>query len=154
MKSFALKENEMNFFFVNEKMKILYRLTTSHKQSNISENLFRIKHHLESHVTGTAFKVAPIIVTDFSWALMNSVLSVFNKCTASEYIQFCFSMIFEKEKRAAIFSALNVRLYLCCAHFLKLVIKRCKKIKVEKSVKTFFIYCFTLLQNSVNIKIF
>jgi hypothetical protein len=128
-------------------------VTTSHKQSNISENLLRVKNHIESNVTG-AFKVAPIIVTDFSWALMNSVLFVFNKCTASEYIQFCFSMIFEKDKRAAIFSVLNVRLYLCCAHFLKLVIKRCKKIKVEKSVKTFFIYCFTLLQNSVNIDIF
>ena len=129
-------------------------MSTSQTQSAISENLFRIKNHIELNLTNAAFFIAPIIVTDFSWALINSVVLVFNKCSISQYLDYCFSLIFDKKKSAAISSLLSVRIYLCSTHFLKLIIKRAKKTKCDKEHTIFFIFCFTLLQNACTIQDF
>ena len=43
-------------------------LTTSHNQTNISKNLISARNFLEKSMSKNKFIVAPIIVTDFSWA--------------------------------------------------------------------------------------
>lgn len=54
-------------------------LTNEQTQSNIETFLFMIKNILKKHIKGcNNFIWAPIIVTDFSWALINSIHEVFN----------------------------------------------------------------------------
>jgi hypothetical protein len=58
-------------------------LTTAHDSLTISKYLLSIKHHLkESDYESTV----RIVVTDFSWALMNSVINIFNGCTIMAYL--------------------------------------------------------------------
>ena len=37
--------------------------------------------------------VAPVIVNDFSWALLNSTFEVFNKCSIGNYLNWCFDSL-------------------------------------------------------------
>lgn len=51
-------------------------ITTSHTVTSICQNLILIKDTLEKYINKTSYVVAPIIVVNFSWALINSVLRV------------------------------------------------------------------------------
>ena len=106
------------------------------------------------------FQVAPIIVTDFSWGLINAVLETFNNCTSTMYINWCFEIIFKKSESVLIASLMKCIFHLCSVHFLKLIITKVRKIKPnqdeekDKKLQNDFIFAFTLLQNSVKIEEF
>jgi len=53
-------------------------ISTAHDSYSISSYLYAIKLELERTMTKRCFKVAPIICTDFSYALMNSVCVMFS----------------------------------------------------------------------------
>jgi hypothetical protein len=95
------------------------------------------------------------IVTDFSWALIMSSLSVFNKCTLSNYLNICYEHIVTKTIN--IDSFFRVKIYLCSTHFLKSIIKKAKAVKINKNplisqrVLKAFIYSFSLLQNCMTL---
>ena len=56
-------------------------VTTSQTQLSISGYLNIIRKILETNITSKKqFPFAPIFVTDFSWAIINSILDVFNRC--------------------------------------------------------------------------
>ena len=90
-----------------------------------------------------------IIVTDQSWALINSVLKSFNNCDINHYINWCFSRTVNEN---FVGQCPNVILYLCSTHFLKNVIKKSKQIDVGKNICKAFNFMFALVQNSVNIE--
>jgi len=124
-------------------------ISTAHDQDTISMFLFRIYFYFHNNVgTRYPFKVAPVIVTDFSWALMNSIQRVFNSCDMAQYLDYCHTLIYETDKRALVTSAMKTRSYLCSTHFLKLIITKAKKIEADIVKRKFFILCFSLLQNS------
>jgi hypothetical protein len=103
------------------------------------------------------FKVAPIIVTDFSWGLINAIMETFNNCTVTIYINWCFEIIFKKSECIILASIMKSIFQLCSVHFLKLIITKARKIKPfkdegkDKNLQNDFIFAFTLLQNSMNI---
>jgi hypothetical protein len=103
------------------------------------------------------FKVAPIIVTDFSWGLINAIMETFNNCTVTIYINWCFEIIFKKSECIILASIMKSIFQLCSVHFLKLIITKARKIKPfkdegkDKKLQNDFIFAFTLLQNSINI---
>ena len=126
--------------------------TTSHNDITISRYLIYLKKTLE---TFSAFKslIPPFIVVDFSWALINSTVDVFNKMSVSQYLNLTYELIFNKKNESDIsFSVLKTRIYLCSSHFLKSAITKARKLsKIPDNVITTFIYLFSLLQNSTSI---
>jgi hypothetical protein len=143
-------------------------ISTAHDSHTISGYLYSIKLELERTIPKPGFQIAPIIVTDFSWALLNAVCTVFNNCSIGFYIRWCFEMMFKKKKSLLIFNSMKVRLHLCGAHFLKLVIQKVKRIKkydenvkdpnlkkhnklMNIKIQKAFIFSFVLLQNSAKI---
>jgi hypothetical protein len=121
-------------------------VTTSHTSLNISCFIFRIKKIFDSQALHTF--LPQTIVTDFSWALINSVMDAINNCSLSDYLELCFDAIFNNKN-------LNkTKLCLCAAHFLKMVIRKLKNQKCGDSTKKCFTFCFTLLQNSLTLEEF
>ena len=57
----------------------------------ISEYLFGLNNIL----TRLSIDIAPIIVTDNSWALIGAVMKAFNSCDTSKYINWCYDILIE-----------------------------------------------------------
>ncbi|CAF0932078.1 unnamed protein product [Brachionus calyciflorus] len=127
-------------------------ISTDHTIRNISRFLKIFLDRLADFDNETEFKIAPIIVTDFSWALINSVLNIFNKMEIIEYLEFSFKRIIEKNNLDL--RKLTTRIYLCSTHFLKSLVKKVKKFDISSKHKNLFIFCFSLLQNSLTIQQF
>ena len=120
----------------------------------ISKNLFYIKGILSQNIANkNRYVIAPIIVTDFSYALINSIHQAFNGCTLLQYIMWTFDYLTKND--ASLKDFILVRTYLCCVHFLKNISKKAKSIvgnlKNGKNVLKTFLFAFTLLQNSINL---
>ena len=169
-------ENHINFPFCEW-------FSTCHTQSSISQFLFTIKNILKRYASISSkkimFKFAPIIVTDYSFALLNSVLIVFNsemrrkidneKHEMLIYLDIAYeTLVLNKTDR---FDDLSTFIYICSTHFLYNFIKKVKKVTAsetlkEKStkkknkqiqqdaVKRFAIFCFSLLINATSLNEF
>lgn len=69
-------------------------ISTAHDQITIGKYLSSIKSILEQN------KVAQpkIIVTDMSWALINSVLLIFNNCNILNYLNYCYLILTQNKQ--------------------------------------------------------
>jgi hypothetical protein len=134
--------------------------TTSHTQINISIFLMQIKNFFLKYSSlcgkkyGFLYPFAPVIVTDFSWPLINSVLDVFNHMSMMQYLEVAFEIIINRKKEMLF--QIHTIIHLCSIHYLKSFIRNSKKIihkdkNNEVLVKKTLIFCFTLLQNSTSI---
>lgn len=95
-------------------------LTTKNNQIVIGNYLSEIKLQLS---LATKRNVLPkIIVTDMGWALIGSLLRVFNNCTMLEYLNWCYDLSFTKE--AIVLN--KIVYYTCSTHFLKNMIRKTK----------------------------
>lgn len=124
-------------------------VTTSHNVTNISKYLLAIKSNLEILNN----PISPIVVTDFSFALINSVMDIFNKFDLHKYLILCYELIVNKNIRN-FFTNVKTISYICSTHFLKIIINKTKKINTSTKVKKMLIFCFSLLQNSTTIEQF
>ena len=107
-------------------------LNTAQDQDTIATLLFRINLHIQNNMSEKCpFKCAPIVVTDFSWALLNATHRVFNSCDVLQYLNYCYTAIFDLKQRAAVTSAIKCRTYICSTHMLKIIIKHSKEIYVS-----------------------
>lgn len=93
-------------------------LTTSNNKPSICRYLEELK--VKFLIDSKQKNLPKIIVTDMSWALINSVLYVFNKCSMQEYLIRCWDHLFHKK------SFENIVYYTCSTHFLKNIIKKSK----------------------------
>ena len=110
-------------------------VTTDHTFINISAHLYKIRKVFEKYVKGkNRFVFAPVIVTDFSWTLISSVLDAFNKISVNEYLSLCFEILADRKD----VNSINAVIYLCAAHFIKLI----KKVNVAEP----------LLDDNVNLR--
>ncbi|CAH2003098.1 unnamed protein product [Acanthoscelides obtectus] len=57
------------------------------------------------------------VVTDFSFANVHAVCKAFNRRTISEYIQLCYDKAIEGKST----DNSVIKIYLCCAHFIKMI---------------------------------
>ena len=136
-------------------MPIAEFITTEQTSKSISIYLQVIYYNIMEFNKSIENKIPPIIVSDFSWAIINSILSVFNKITIRTYLNWCYGVIFENQKETKnVLIHINTRVYLCSTHFLKTIVKKVKKMNLEINVKNLFIFCFSMLQNSITIKQF
>ena len=71
--------------------------TTSHTASSISGYLFQIKEIFnESNGDDETYNIFPVVVMDQSFALMISILKIFNNCELIEYINWCYKVLFNE----------------------------------------------------------
>ncbi|RNA19930.1 kDa in NOF-FB transposable, partial [Brachionus plicatilis] len=89
---------------VSQKKPLLYSIVFSDKKNKI---IMPIAEFITTEQTTKSIsiylqsienKIPPIIVSDFSWAIINSFLSVFNKITIRTYLTWCYGVIFENQK--------------------------------------------------------
>ena len=127
-------------------------ITTAHDSDNISKFLVSIKNNFSNSLNLKKREaVAPIIVTDNSAALIKSVCETFNHCSITNYINWTFDILINKNENDSIKSCMKTYLILCQSHFFKNIVKKCDDItNGEKNfdIKKLFLFCFTLLQNS------
>jgi hypothetical protein len=126
---------------------------SNHSSYSINKYLISIKHTLLK-VSGTKSILPSIIVTDHSFALMNSVVQTFDNCSLLEYLHYVFELLHNETSKKTIESVLPCKLQICSTHFLKIIIKNVKEAKVQKTIQNLFIFVFSFLQNSTCIKDF
>ncbi len=95
-----------------------------------------------------------IIVTDFSYALINAVLKSFNNCQLSHYILWTFHLLIQFPNEEQIRNIMKVKIYICSVHFLKSLVFKVKKTEKNQIVAKSFIFAFSLLQNSLTVEQF
>ena len=70
----------------------------------------------------------------------------------AQYLKTTFKILVEDKTELK--SSLEVICYLCAAHFIKMIVKKAKKLtQNDKTLKT-FMFCFSLLQNSTTFEEF
>ena len=68
--------------------------TTANTAKSISSYFADFKLELLKKVPKSKlFQFAPLIVTDFSWGLINAVMQTFNNCSTNIYINWCFDIL-------------------------------------------------------------
>ncbi len=126
-------------------------ISTRHTTDEIAKNIFFIKKTIESFFANNDKYKPKVIVTDFSWALLNAVVEIFNSFKMVQYLSICYNSLLGKEKSN---NSMLVRPFICATHLLKSTIRKAKKINGVNRTTTAFIYMFSLLQNSITFEQF
>ena len=105
--------------------------SSAHDSKTISSYFLLIKDELEKFIPKPSFQQAPIIVTDFSWGLINAVIRTFNNCSFDAYIAWCADLLINKTIWKI--HMMPTILFLCYSHFIKMIAKKIKKVKKYRS---------------------
>ena len=115
-----------------------------------------IKHFLSRFVNtvsksrAIASVVPRRVETDFSWALLQSVLYAFNAEECKAYLERTYRIV------QGMVALKDVKSYtyphICAAHMIKDVSNRLTRITSDKSKRQFILYCFALLQTEHNLQ--
>lgn len=126
-------------------------VTTCQTEMSISSYLMVIRKTIETHHgVNRGLCLPSIIVTDHSWAMINSANYTFNLCAISQYLKWSFQVIINKVEKLK--NKIPTIIYICATHFLRIIIKRVKQVNIQEEVKFFFIISFTLILNSTTIE--
>lgn len=134
--------------------------STTHCTTSISQRLLHIRDVLKPTAVGVQFPIAPLIITDFSWALINSSMAVFNNCTFYQYLKWSFEVLLPKSDRIGTQNEfpenynMPSKIYLCSFHMIKKIYNKIKTIEASEEIKKDFLFAFSLLQNSASMKEF
>ena len=136
-------------------------VTTAHDSVSITKYLFSIRKILENSLNANKrFILPPIVVTDFSWALITAVLEAFNNCSVINYLNWTFDVILKYSENNQLNQIMKTRIIICQTHIFKAVVhktnifieqRRSKELNYDKynQIKKLFLFCFTILQNSI-----
>jgi hypothetical protein len=142
----------------NTSISIYDFVTTSHNFVSISRYLSYFKHIMDVKIPRKYLIHAPVIVTDYSWPSLNSILHVFNdSMNIKQYLSLLFELLVENPSPSrynCIKSKIKVRLYLCSTHFFNMMRRRVRKIEKNKTLCRDFLFMFSLLQNSTSMNQF
>ena len=136
-------------------------VSTVHNSIWISKNLFSIKAIMIQNIQEkNKYAIAPLVVTDMGWALINALHQSFNNCTITQYLKWTFDLVTLKNRTTDLHAMMRIRTYICSTHFLKIIIKHAKlelknfKKDASENVLRTFIFSFSILQNSVGFEEF
>jgi len=93
-------------------------VTTAHDQLSIAKYLSWLKNLIDQK----KIELPKIIVTDMSWALINSVLLVFNNCNICNYLNYCYFHLIKKNTHLN--NVIKVKYYICSIHFFQNIKKK------------------------------
>lgn len=91
------------------------------------------------------------VETDYSWALIGSVLLAFNKETVGAYLERAHRIVSNNCLQSVDLPNFTV-LHLCSSHILKAVRQSFAKKTNNKALKEYATYCFALLINSSSLE--
>jgi hypothetical protein len=135
----------MHDFIKNKIIPFSEFVSTEHSTISISHKLFYIKKSIDSYSTSDNFMQPKVIVVDFSWALLNSILDVFCNHKIGSYLTYCFQKLVMISNTKELYTIP----YICSTHFLRMMFRRAKSLNnCDKNMVNIFIYVFTLLQNA------
>ena len=97
---------------------IFYFITSSHTVFSISKYLNCVKNIL-NRIT-TLNLIAPVIVSDFSWPLINSTLLSFNNCTINYYLKYIFRLLYKDKTEVQESEMNNDDCYNICYYVLRI----------------------------------
>lgn len=120
-------------------------VTTAHDQLSIAKYLSWLKNLIDQK----KIELPKIIVTDMSWALINSVLLVFNNCNICNYLNYCYFHLIKKNTHLN--NVIKVKYYICSIHFFQNIKKKVKKTNISQDARMLFLFTFVLIQNSVKL---
>ena len=130
-------------------------LSSSHTTASISKFLLCIKQHFVINSDKSdSFKFSPIMVTDESWAIINSLCETFNGQSIKSYVKWTYEVLLEYPDNRYIRTIMKTKLFLCHVHFLYNATKKIKTLNLCKEKQDIFIYGFIGLQNCKNIQEF
>ena len=99
-------------------------ISTEHTGESIAKYMtFAISRIVQNTKSNEPFSVAPVIVCDFSFALINGILKSVNHITLTDYIKYCFDILFQGNNSLY----MRTHIYLCSTHFLKSMIKKVRE---------------------------
>jgi hypothetical protein len=104
-------------------------------------------NHIQNNSAKSIGALPKLIVTDGSFALMNSVLEIFNDVSFLQYLCLSYELLVSKKDAGRP----KVLLQLCNFHFLKTVVSHAKTISVKAIIRKDFIQCVSLLIDSSTI---
>jgi hypothetical protein len=89
-------------------------LTTCHTGENLAKYLRYAVARIEQNFSkNSPLIVPPIIVMDFSYAIVNSILESINKCSLTEYLSYCSNVLVKENELLS----KQTHIYLCSTHF-------------------------------------
>lgn len=121
-------------------------LTNEHNVPNISSWLLKFVH---SVCKLTSVKIHHI-ETDFSWALIQSVLLSFNKENVDTYLHRAHKICHYRLQKKDLMRFTVV--HICAAHMVKTISNAVSKVTKDKGLHNFAVFCFALLQNSTSLE--
>ena len=99
----------------------------------------------EQNMTNKSESIASVIVTDFSWALINAVML---RCNILNYLNWSFEIIYKNNLDFTFLKVMRTKLFICCTHMLRNIVKASELLEKDAKVAKYFKYCFALLQNT------
>lgn len=113
-------------------------ISTIQNSTWISSNLFFIKTMMIENVRNkNKIAIAPVMVTDMSWALINAIHEAFNNCSIVQYLKWSYDVVTARNINFDMHSLMRVRTYLCSVHFLKIMklMQNQSYMELKKSIK-------------------
>lgn len=125
-------------------------ISATHDSNSIFKILSDFRYFAEEHHVWPAFNG---VVTDFSFANLHAISKAFNRQTLIQYIDMCYKLLIETDKYSNLeeyFINNNLTpIYLCCAHFVKMVCLDIEKFFPKMKQGNFF---KDLIASTVNFK--
>lgn len=135
----------MNEHKITENQVLLGELISSaHDMSYISQFLLKMKNDYLSIYNNFNFR---LVVTDWSWAMIHSIVEQINRQDIHEYAQF----IFDFAKGDSEINQNKSYIILCASHVMKNVADHLRKLKFSEFIHKYACFCFSLLLNSTHL---
>ena len=144
-----IKNQKRPFYYcllmADDNLPVFEFLSTSHTMHCIRAQLESWNHHVRLVNNGQTVK-PNYIVTDFSFALIQACIQVFNQHSLGTYLNETYNILSNRCNEAKIASL--TFLSICVAHMLKCVSMRLVKVEKNPVIRRFCLVCFSALQRS------
>ena len=125
-------------------------ISTRHTSSWICNMLEQFNSDVR--VCNSGRNVKPqVVVTDFSYAMIYSVLFAYNKMTIVVYLKICYAILQGKYTCAQIHS--NTFISICCAHMIKAISMRLVRIEQASNIRKACLVMFSRLQRCTTMQV-
>jgi hypothetical protein len=131
-------------------------VTTSHTTISISRYLFTIRELLLNVEDSVECQLPPIVVTDFSWALIKSIVKAFDLCEFDKYLNWCYSICVTNDiiQLKKLNDLMPTRIILCSFHFIKSIAQKARKCTKSVTKRVAFKFFVSLLIHSTSMSEF
>lgn len=111
---------------------IFSMISACHDANTIFKLLSDFRYFCEEH---RSWPPLSGVVTDFSFANIHAICKAFNRCTLQEYLEKCYQLSVNGKRFCG---SDMIGIYLCCAHFVKMICRDVDSLCKDHTEKNFF----------------